>query len=72
MELKARTGDFTMIALILTDIYKEGSEIIAVGKHKELINKAFNVELVNNSVYIPGILSRKKQVIPPLTAAINR
>jgi manganese-dependent inorganic pyrophosphatase len=72
MDLKARTGDFTMVALILTDIYKEGSEIIAVGKHKELINKAFNVELVNNSVYIPGILSRKKQVIPPLTAAINR
>lgn len=72
MELKARTGDFTMVVLILTDIYKEGSEIIAVGKHKELVNKAFNVELVNNSVYIPGILSRKKQVIPPLTAAINR
>lgn len=72
MEDKARNMDLSLLVLILTDIYKEGSEIIAVGKHTDIINKAFNVELVNNSVYIPGILSRKKQVIPPISAAINR
>lgn len=72
MEDKAKNMDLSLFVLILTDIYKEGSEIIAVGKHTDIINKAFDVELVNNSVYIPGILSRKKQVIPPISAAINR
>jgi len=58
--------------LMVTDIYKEGSELIAVGKQKDVINKAFNVQMKENSIYIPGILSRKKQVIPPISSVINR
>lgn len=72
MEEMTRRKEFSLQILIVTDIYKEGSELIVVGKHKDLINKAFNVELEGNSVYIPGILSRKKQVIPPISAVINR
>ena len=72
MEEMTKTNGFNLQVLIVTDIYKEGSEIIAVGKQKDLINKAFNVQMENDSVYIPGILSRKKQVIPPISAVINR
>jgi len=54
---------------IITDVIKEGSEMVAVGRRIDLFEKAFNVKLKEDSVYIPGIMSRKKQVIPPLTLA---
>ncbi|MFH5837195.1 putative manganese-dependent inorganic diphosphatase [Proteiniclasticum sp. C24MP] len=72
MEEMTEHEGFDLQLLIVTDIYKEGSELIAVGKQKDVINKAFDVQMKGNSVYIPGILSRKKQVIPPISSVINR
>lgn len=72
MEEMTSDFGFSLQVLIVTDIYKEGSELIVVGKQKDIINKAFGVTLKENSVYIPGILSRKKQVIPPISSVINR
>ncbi|MBO1265723.1 putative manganese-dependent inorganic diphosphatase [Proteiniclasticum sp. SCR006] len=72
MEEMTEHEGFDLQLLIVTDIYKEGSELIAVGKQKDVINKAFDVQMKDNSVYIPGILSRKKQVIPPISSVINR
>lgn len=72
MEEMTQDFGFSLQVLIVTDIYKEGSELIVVGKQKDIISKAFGVQLKENSVYIPGILSRKKQVIPPISSVINR
>lgn len=72
MEEMTKDQGFSLQVLIVTDIYKEGSELIVVGKQKDIINKAFDVHMKENSIYIPGILSRKKQVIPPISSVINR
>lgn len=72
MEEMTEHEGFDLQLLIVTDIYREGSELIAVGKQKDVVNKAFDVQMKENSVYIPGILSRKKQVIPPISSVINR
>ncbi|MCE7700058.1 MAG: manganese-dependent inorganic pyrophosphatase, partial [Methanobacterium paludis] len=71
MEEKSEKENYDLIILMLTDIIKGGSEMLAAGEKKELVTKAFNVKLKNNSVYVPGVLSRKKQVIPPITSAIT-
>lgn len=71
MERKTSEDNFNVLVLMLTDILNGGSELIALGKDKEIVSRAFNVKLTSNSVYLPGILSRKKQVIPPITAAIT-
>lgn len=71
MERKATEDNYNALVLMLTDILNEGSKIIVAGKDKELIAKAFNVKLEDNCVYLPGILSRKKQVVPVITAAIE-
>lgn len=71
MEEKSEKENYDLIILMLTDIIKGGSEMLAAGEKKELVTQAFNVQLKNNSVYVPGVLSRKKQVIPPLTSAIT-
>ncbi|WP_315115046.1 putative manganese-dependent inorganic diphosphatase [uncultured Clostridium sp.] len=69
MENKNQVENFDLLILIVTDLLKDGSELLATGKEKDLVAKAFNKQFVGNSIYAPGVMSRKKQVIPPLTAA---
>ncbi|MBB6630476.1 putative manganese-dependent inorganic diphosphatase [Clostridium algidicarnis] len=72
MEAKAVKENFNILIFMLTDILNVGSEIMASGPSKDMVSKAFNIKLNNKeSVFLPGILSRKKQVIPPLSTAIT-
>jgi len=71
MEEKSQKENYDLLILMLTDIIKGGSEMLTAGERKDLVSKAFNIQLTNNSVYVPGVLSRKKQVIPPLNSAIK-
>lgn len=69
MQNMAKNEGFDLIILMLTDILEGGSELIVIGDRKDLAERAFDVRIPEDSVYVPGIMSRKKQVIPPLTAA---
>lgn len=68
-ELKV-SGNYDFLLLLLTDIIKEGSQLIAVG-NVPTVEKAFEVELTDSTTYVPGILSRKKQVIPVITKVLS-
>lgn len=57
-------GNYDLILLLVTDIINQGSEVFFVGDLKEIVRKAFNIQTKENSVYLPGVVSRKKQVIP--------
>lgn len=70
MEERADKHGYSTFMLMLTDIFNEASEMVIVGQNKELIAGAFEKELSNGSFYVPGVLSRKKQVIPLVTNAI--
>ncbi|WP_419770146.1 MAG: manganese-dependent inorganic pyrophosphatase [Candidatus Marinarcus sp.] len=56
-------------ALLLTDIIKEGSEVLVASQDASVFEKAFNCKLVDGKVWIDGCLSRKKQIIPILEPA---
>lgn len=71
MEEKALNNSYSIFILMLTDIYNEGSEMIVAGDNKELLPKAFNKNMKNDSFYVQGVLSRKKQVVPPITEIIS-
>lgn len=55
-----------MVLFMLTDILNERTELLFTGKNTELISKAFDGKRGKDSIMLPGVLSRKKQVIPPL------
>ncbi len=55
--------------LILTDIMKEGSEVLVSSIDSSIFEKAFNVKLIDGKVWLDGCLSRKKQIIPFLEPA---
>lgn len=59
-ELIARKG-YEFVLLLLTDILAEGSQFIVEGNHR-YVDKSFGIDTTKESVWMPGILSRKKQV----------
>lgn len=71
MENRLKDNQYSIFILMLTDIFNQASEIVIVGHNKELVAKAFGETLVNNSFYAPGVLSRKKQVVPPITNVLT-
>lgn len=62
---------YNLIIMMITDVIEQGSLLLFIGEDKDLIAKAFNVQPGESSVYLPGVVSRKKQVVPPLSAAID-
>lgn len=67
MERRKKEHDFDIIILMLTDVLLEGSYLLYVGSD-DIIQQAFSVTPKDNVVFLPGVMSRKKQIIPMLTA----
>ena len=61
---------FSTMILMLTDVLKEGTQILYLGGGDidDTIRQAFNVEPKEGVAFLPGIMSRKKQIIPMLSA----
>ncbi|MDX1522786.1 MAG: DHHA2 domain-containing protein, partial [Anaerolineae bacterium] len=60
---------FDLMLLMVSDILLEGSELLAVG-YTRIVEKAFGVALTEQAIFLPGVLSRKKQVVPPLSNVV--
>ena len=67
MQQTAKKEKLGLVILMLTDVLLEGTQIIYVGDD-DTIQQAFNVVPKENMAFLPHIMSRKKQVIPMLSA----
>ena len=57
---------YDMYLLMITDVLKEGTELVYDGD-REIIRQAFGLDDAGNGhVFLPGVVSRKKQVVPAL------
>ena len=63
---------FDMHLLMATDILEEATYLLYAGSPKTLIGEAFKKDASGTHVYLPGVMSRKKQIIPPLSEAVKR
>ncbi len=72
MKKMKEEGGYAGIFLMLTDIMKEGTELLAVTDYPEVVEKAFGKKLEGKSVWLDGVMSRKKQVVPPLENAFSQ
>jgi len=57
-------GNLHSVVLLLTDIMKEGSQLLMVSDDESKIEAAFNTKAEKSQMWLDGVLSRKKQVIP--------
>lgn len=59
------------VFLLLTDIMKEGSEMLIVSDDPAVVEKAFGKKPEGKSVWLDGVMSRKKQVVPNFEKAFK-
>jgi manganese-dependent inorganic pyrophosphatase len=52
------------VFLLLTDIMKEGTEMLIASDDPSVVEKAFGVKTTGAPVWLDGVMSRKKQVVP--------
>lgn len=55
-----------LFMLCITDIINSNSEAIVLGEKVEIAEKAFKTQIKENRMFLPGVVSRKKQVFPVL------
>lgn len=63
--LKEEGGRHSVL-LLLTDIIKEGSQMLIASDDGSVVEKAFGIGPENDEVWLSGVMSRKKQVVPNL------
>ncbi len=60
------------IFFMVVDILKQNCQLYLVGeKEQTLAVKIFAGKITNNEMFLPGVVSRKKQIVPQLTEALN-
>lgn len=63
---------YDLFVLVITDIINSDSKILVVGAEKDQVGVAFDVKLENGTAFLPGVVSRKKQVVPQITETLTK
>lgn len=62
-----------MIFFVMTNILDEASTMLFYGEQADtLVKEAFQTELTGNTCYLPGVVSRKKQIVPLLVSTLQQ
>lgn len=61
--VKDENGRHTLV-LLLTDIMQEGSQLLVLSDEPSKVENAFDITLEDKQVWLPKVMSRKKQIIP--------
>ena len=59
-------GNYKVALLFVTDVIKNGSYLFFNEGSKDLLEEAYGIDDIKQGVYLDGIVSRKKQMLPPL------
>jgi manganese-dependent inorganic pyrophosphatase len=58
---------------MVVDILKQNCELYVIGEEeKQLAEKVFGIKAENNVIFLPGVVSRKKQIAPQLTEELSK
>ena len=72
LEKIRKEGDYHSTVLFITDILKGGSQFLVSSSDEEALAEAFDTKFENKRVYIDGLMSRKKQLVPAITDKFDK
>ena len=73
MKHECGKNGISMVFFMLTNILEESSEIICFGDGSgKLVEESFNVKEENHGYFLPGVVSRKKQLIPAFIGTLQQ
>ena len=68
----SRREGLPLIFYMFTDMKTQSTDLMVFGfDAEEIVREAFHVEVKDGMAVLPGVVSRKKQLIPPLLAALQ-
>ena len=59
-------NNLDLFVFAITDIINSNSQAIVLGKNTDIFERGFNKKLEDNTAFLPGVVSRKKQILPVL------
>ena len=68
---KMSSSGFKAVLIFITDILKKGSYILYNETSENLIKNAFNLPNVYEGIFIEGLMSRKKQILPAILKVLD-
>lgn len=71
LEANVVTNDLDLFFFVVTDIINNDSTAVAVGKVANEAAQAFGATIVDGRIALPGVVSRKKQIVPVLTDGLK-
>ncbi|WP_407857749.1 manganese-dependent inorganic pyrophosphatase [Enterococcus hailinensis] len=63
---------YDLFLLLVTNVLDSDSELLVAGEPRDKVTEAFGVQLTNDRAFLPGVVSRKKQIVPQLTEAFEK
>ena len=66
MQQLTERENLDLCLLMVTDIVVGGTELIVVGKERQLAENLFGLDPTDDSIFLANVFSRKKQIIPKL------
>lgn len=63
--------EYSLVVLFITDIIKNGSYVLYSSKAEAIVKDAFGLEKIHEGIFIPKVVSRKKQMLPSILASIE-
>ena len=64
-------NEYSIVVLFVTDIIKKGSYIIYNKDAESTLKEAFSLKEIEQGIFIPNMLSRKKQLLPCILSVMD-
>jgi manganese-dependent inorganic pyrophosphatase len=71
MEQERQRLGLHSLLLMATDVPRQGTELFVVSQDPERIARALDLKLTQQSGWAPGMISRKRQIVPQLQQALR-
>ena len=68
---KMAKEEYDLAAIFVTDIFNQGSYVIYNSDSEFIIASSFGIKDIKEGIFIPNILSRKKQILPNILSIIE-
>lgn len=71
MRAERNASGYQLFLLLVTNVFTCDSDVLVVGEPISALERAFGVTVDDGHAFVRGLVSRKKQVVPPLTEALT-
>ncbi|HAZ21658.1 MAG TPA: inorganic diphosphatase, partial [Firmicutes bacterium] len=71
MDALCQSRDLAVMIMMFTEIMRRGTHLLITGPERALIAAAFKQKFDPEGFFLPGVLSRKMQIIPKVTVALG-